>query len=460
MHINSFRAVVDRMFEIQLYTPDDYSEEERRIPQTWSSLPLLLETTRSELMSVGLKEDDELVKRIDELKQALCAVEEEAKSLDSFPKGYKDLFGAMPEDQMNDEQKADKDKTENLTRKMYDLITHHLGRWIQNSVSYNFGERSDMCLKLSFPSPASKDFQVALDALLWLNTSDRIIEVNGSVDTSGYLTQVFYLLRYPSWVGRHLYETSSHYSLAARYFLHIELRGAARSPQAIEDNHCLNELLVESVQSHRALLEQVESERRELSERFGEEYAEFSESFMTLTEQIAEWHTEKQDRLRALENTYNKKLALSEPAKLWADRALSQRNSTGWWAVASVVTALVLIGCTALLFPRIYNHQVLDAIPAVPKSFLIVAVITFLLFMLRLFVKVALSSRHLQLEYEQKGALTTFYLSLLEGDHEISETDRAMILSSLFMTVDTGLVKTNESSENGNLITALLQRGT
>lgn len=59
-----------------------------------------------------------------------------------------------------------------------------------------------------------------------------------------------------------------------------------------------------------------------------------------------------------------------------------------------------------------------------------------------------MSSKHLETEYKQKYALTYFYLSLINNGNLKDEEVNNKILSLLFSTADTGLIKGETSSSD------------
>lgn len=69
-----------------------------------------------------------------------------------------------------------------------------------------------------------------------------------------------------------------------------------------------------------------------------------------------------------------------------------------------------------------------------------------IIYMLRVFIKLTISSKHLSEEYKQKYILTYFYLSLIsEGklNNELGDS----IISKLFTKADTGLIKNDTNIE-------------
>ena len=80
------------------------------------------------------------------------------------------------------------------------------------------------------------------------------------------------------------------------------------------------------------------------------------------------------------------------------------------------------------------------------SSVIIFSMIALIIYVLKLFIKMAVSSKHLSEEYYQKYSLTYFYLSLLnEGKLEQQHAD--IILATLFTKADTGLIKNDNSSD-------------
>lgn len=87
----------------------------------------------------------------------------------------------------------------------------------------------------------------------------------------------------------------------------------------------------------------------------------------------------------------------------------------------------------------------LPELPWLSPSFIVLALITFLVYVIRVFIKVTLSNSHLAAAYRQKATMTYFYLALMEKEHAVDDPERPLVLSALFSPVDTGLVKSGES---------------
>lgn len=179
-------------------------------------------------------------------------------------------------------------------------------------------------------------------------------------------------------------------------------------------------------------------------------------------ESINSLFKEKESKFGELEEAYEQKLHLEAPIKFWSDKSKEYANKSMLWFVASVVVSLILMGAGTYLVHMIYFNPAnskSEVITLIPKSFVLVAVVSLLVYILRVFIKVATSNNHLSLEYAQKASLTEFYLSLLKYEHDnINESDKTLIYSTLFGKVDTGLIKGSESSEIEKLVLSLLTK--
>lgn len=179
----------------------------------------------------------------------------------------------------------------------------------------------------------------------------------------------------------------------------------------------------------------------------------FHTEFDEIKSKINLWRAEEKRRLQQLEDHYKEKLAIAEPKKVWDNAAAKHQNVARNWSIwAMIAASLMLVGGTFAIH-KLYTTDLPEA-PLLSKEFLAVSIITFCLYVIRLFVKLAISNGHLAMAYKQKSAMTYFYLSLLDRkESAIDDNERALILNSLFSSVDTGLIKPGESKES-ELLTA------
>ena len=84
-------------------------------------------------------------------------------------------------------------------------------------------------------------------------------------------------------------------------------------------------------------------------------------------------------------------------------------------------------------------------IPFVSKSFIYVALISFLIYIIRIIIKIIISNQHMSMEYEQKAALTRVYQALIQDGKEVDKEEKLIIFNALFRKTDTGLIKSDNS---------------
>lgn len=136
------------------------------------------------------------------------------------------------------------------------------------------------------------------------------------------------------------------------------------------------------------------------------------------------------------------------------------KTSARNWSIATVgLTIVLLLLLYLILDPEITFTKKLITINffsnqmPVYSSVIIFSMVGLVIYIIRLFIKMAVSSKHLSEEYHQKYSLTYFYLSLLfEGKLEQRQAD--VILATLFTKADTGLLK-NDTSTDTELVTRL-----
>lgn len=159
------------------------------------------------------------------------------------------------------------------------------------------------------------------------------------------------------------------------------------------------------------------------------------------------------ERINNLENMYSKKLKVEKPAEFMKQKSDEYLKSSKKWALASIgLVILLLIILGLIINPKInigkkvieislFNTQI-----TIYQSIILLAMVCLIIYVLRVFIKLTISSKHLSEEYKQKYILTYFYLSLIsEGklNNELGDS----IISKLFTKADTGLIKNDTNIE-------------
>lgn len=156
---------------------------------------------------------------------------------------------------------------------------------------------------------------------------------------------------------------------------------------------------------------------------------------------------QRTEKFNALESLYTEKLRLSKPADYWNKTGKKYNKNGSIWFMATSIVALLSV--SGLLIVIIKYHEIFetgDLFLSIRNTAVLTIITSIIIYIIRVMVKIALSSLHLSRDAYEREQLTYFYLSLIEGKAASSE-ERKLILSSLFSRADTGLLKGDSSPE-------------
>ena len=192
---------------------------------------------------------------------------------------------------------------------------------------------------------------------------------------------------------------------------------------------------------------------------------DFKENINDWRDEIDEWKEKIEKKLTIFENTYREKLKLEEPEKLWNEKAKNYGKAYKLWGVFVILLSGAIVYFVNKIITEFYFNSRLNSISDndilnyFPKTFLFVGILSLALYVLRVFVKITLSNKHLQLECEQKAALTRFYQALVYEGQNINENERLIIFNALFSKTESGLIKLSDTpNEIENIISLLSKR--
>lgn len=169
---------------------------------------------------------------------------------------------------------------------------------------------------------------------------------------------------------------------------------------------------------------------------------------------INEWKDNKEKQIETLEETYKSKLQLEAPETLWESRAEEYREKSNWWTGGLLIFIVGLLVSGGYFADKIHDYvqEMAKEIPFISKSFIYVALISFLIYIIRIIIKIIISSQHMSMEYEQKAALTRFYQALIQDGKEVDKEEKLIIFNALFRKTDTGLIKSDNSNDTDALL--------
>lgn len=260
-------------------------------------------------------------------------------------------------------------------------------------------------------------------------------------------------------IGNELSSTSQYRFYPAFYLLRQNLSDIKENKDDFETNIVLpiqsklQQISDDSDEQYKEITTFIETKHNEIQKQFDEQSKGMKE-FRSL---INIWQEEKEARLNDLEETYKNKLSLELPELLWNNRSKEYRRLARCWTAVLLVAALALVGVLTVLVMAIHEYS-LDAVQEIPfisKSFILVSIISFFVYIIRVLIKIVMSNHHLATEYEQKAALTRFYQALTFAGTDIAKEERIIIIHSLFSKSDTGLVKTDSSNDVDAILSVL-----
>lgn len=262
-----------------------------------------------------------------------------------------------------------------------------------------------------------------------------------------------------NYIGYYLSSKESYRNLPALFVLNREIPKLKIPIKEIQNN--LVQPVSESIDNITKETEEHFKQTADLvdknDEKIREIFIEHSREVDEFKHNLEQWQNNKETSIKILEDTYEKKLQLEAPEKLWKERSRDYKIKTRYWMCGLGVFIVGLIFSTGNLLIRIHDYLqgTIKDIPFISQSFIYVALVSFLIYLIRVVVKIIISSQHMAMEYEQKEALTRFYQALVYDGKEVDKEERLIIFNALFSKTETGLVKTDNSGESEALIALL-----
>ena len=347
-----------------------------------------------------------------------------------------------------------KDYLENLSEfninEVYNFLYSHF------STSYTTITSSSIRLiYVDINSPINKDNNIVMlrlfvDFYLKSWAKDYLLEA-----IQNYIT----IENNKNYIGQYLNSTDSYRLIPALFILNRELP-KAKAPfknfqrEVIDPvSETVKEIASDAQENFKqttALIEEKNEAIRELFNSHSQEISDFKEDFEN-------WQDDKENAIKILEDTYKNKLQLEAPETLWKERSKNYKVNNRYWmgGLAVFIVALIFSAGSLLVSIHEYLKGTLKDIPFISQSFVYVALISFLIYLVRVMIKIIISNQHMAMEYEQKEALTRFYQALVYDGKEVVKEERLIIFNALFSKTDTGLVKTDSSNDSEALLAIL-----
>jgi ABC-type multidrug transport system fused ATPase/permease subunit len=182
----------------------------------------------------------------------------------------------------------------------------------------------------------------------------------------------------------------------------------------------------------------------------------FNEWFESTASVFRNFFESSNQKIKDFESLYIEKLKLEAPAQYWNKRAAKLRKEGNWWLVGMIACLAASVVTLAIILNMI-SYGTLQKIfaetsTAIKWSVTFITLISFLAYGLRTFAKLTFSSFHLVRDAEEREQLTYVYLAL-KKEKAIDQTERHLIMQSLFSRADSGLLKDDSGpTMPGNII--------
>lgn len=330
---------------------------------------------------------------------------------------------------------------------------------IYNNLSSDreYGEQDKTIYKLSIASPIDRDSEIRkIKSFVSFYTQQN---QNNLVEA---IKSYIYLSKNPSYIGSYFSNSYEYKFYPALFLLRKNFSNIKENLSDFETNivapitNKLRDISIQSDKQYREITSFTEDKHNEIQKQFDKKVSEFTEFQKSLNE----WQEEKQNKLNDLQETYKNKLSLEAPEQLWNERAVEHQKRATRWTYFLIGAALALISALVLLVIviHVYSLNIIKKdLPFISESFILISVISFFIYIIRVLIKIVMSNHHLATEYKQKAALTRFYQALTYAGTDIDKEERLIIIHSLFSRVETGLVKIDASNDS-DAILALLSK--
>ena len=315
--------------------------------------------------------------------------------------------------------------------------------FIYNSFSSNVTLLSDelRLYTLDLASPIDRDSGIAMIRMF----IDYYLNSWANNNLSKAIISYVFIEKNKSHLGQNLNSMYPYDLLPALFVLNTELR---KEDLPFKD---FQKEVVKPVSERVEKLDlQIKDKYKETTTLINEHKNEIDE-FKT---KINEWRDNKEKQIETLEETYKSKLQLEAPETLWESRAAKYRIKSRWWMGGLLIFIIGLLVSSGYFVISIHDYLqgTVKEIPFISKSFIYVALISFLIYIIRIIIKIIVSSQHMSMEYEQKAALTRFYQALIQDGKEVDKEEKLIIFNALFRKTDTGLIKSDNSNDTGALL--------
>ncbi|WP_455939023.1 DUF6161 domain-containing protein [Gemella morbillorum] len=335
-----------------------------------------------------------------------------------------------------------------------ELTKEKLYTFIYNNFSSNYTSLSDELRLYTFniASPTDKDSGIAMIRMF----IDYYLNSWAEDNLSDAIMSYVQIEKNKNYLGRNLNSMYPYDLIPALFVLNTEIR-----KEELPFNNFQKEVVKPVSEKVEELDCQIKDKFIETTNLIKEKdeniiniFAKHKNEIDEFKKQIIEWKSDKENQIDVLEETYKNKLQLEAPETLWQSRSAQYRLKSRCWMAGLFIFIVGLLVSGGYFADKIHDYvqKMVKGIPFISKSFIYVALISFLIYIIRIIIKIIISSQHMSMEYEQKAALTRFYQALIQDRKEVDKEEKLIIFNALFRKTDTGLIKSDNSNDADALL--------
>lgn len=331
-----------------------------------------------------------------------------------------------------------------------ELTKEKLYTFIYNNITSNYKLLSEelRLYTLNIDSPTDKDSGIAMIRMF----IDYYLNSWAEDDLSDAITSYVLIEKNKNHLWEYLNNRYTYNFIPALFVLNTELR-----KEDLPFKDFQKEVVKPVSEEVKKLDLQIKDKYKETTTLINEHKNEIDE-FKT---KINEWKDNKENQINTLEEAYKSKLQLEAPETLWESRAEKYRKKSERWIWYLLAFIVGLLASGGFFADKIHDYvqEIAKGIPFISKSFVYVALISFLIYIIRIIIKIIISNQHMSMEYEQKAALTRFYQALIQDGKEVDKEEKLIIFNALFRKTDTGLIKSDNSNDADALLSQFSKLG-
>jgi hypothetical protein len=180
----------------------------------------------------------------------------------------------------------------------------------------------------------------------------------------------------------------------------------------------------------RDLSSQIRSLHEQQKRSFDEQHAARSAEFKT----TVAGHTTTMDNIQG---TFKRELSLRSAVEYLSNKADDHHSTAKTAGTAAAIVGLVVVALAVAIARLVFT----DSTVPVPQVAVAVLSATLAFWLLRILVRVLLSSLHLETDMRARSTFVHTYLALLAEGGGIKDEDRALVIGLVFRPISDGLVR-------------------